>query len=135
MYWSAWPHVAVSGAQENCLSEIARAAGQADGMSVVFVRPDLFVKGVTQAALETAAAQSYSPPPGITYKSDVWRRMTDAEAETLAGLLASAPARQRELFASIAYIDPSDADYPMLRDPVVAALGEERAAVVLAPSI
>lgn len=68
------------------------------------------------------------------HKAVLWRRLTEAEADMLDAALAAHPStRLRRIFEAAQYLDTGDADYPALRDGVVAALGETRAAEVLAP--
>lgn len=76
------------------------------------------------------------PEPALmtkTHKATIWRRLTDEEAEQLDAALSAAPLRLRRIFEAAQYLDTNDPDYPTLRAGVVAALGEERAAEVLAP--
>jgi hypothetical protein len=67
-------------------------------------------------------------------KAELWRRVSDEEAEAMDAALSSAPLRLRRLFQAAQYLDTGDADYPMLRAGIVAAIGEERAVEVLAPT-
>src|SRR5687768_13284028 len=39
-----------------------------------------------------------APQGARTYKADIWRRATDAEAEMIAAALASQPLRKRKIF-------------------------------------
>ncbi len=88
-------------------------------------------------------------PPGFvkvyTRKVDMWVRATDAEADALEAALAAAPARMRQAFASAEWLMHDDRPEPPmlphgnplwapLRAAVVAAVGEEAAARLLAPS-
>lgn len=100
----------------------------------------LWSQAVENAA-EMGAALAFEPPPVAVApilvtrlaKAEIWRRLTDAEADTLDGALAAAPTRLRRIFDAAQYIDAADADYPALRYGIVAALGEARAAEILAP--
>lgn len=84
---------------------------------------------------ETGTASSLPEPPLTRlWKADIWRRTTDAEAEALEAMLATAPVRLRRIFEAAQYLDIDDADYPALRSGIVAVLGEERAAEVLTPT-
>lgn len=85
-------------------------------------------------AVFTAPAEPPAEPFRIIWKADVWRRCSADEAETLDGVLAQAPVRLRRIFEAAQYLDPADPDFPVIRDAVVLALGEARAAEVLAPS-
>lgn len=86
--------------------------------------------------LEPAPGPSDAEIPALTKlpKAELWRRCTDEEAEALADALSQAPLRLQMIFQAAQYLDTTDADYPALRAGVVAALGEERAGVVLAPT-
>ena len=67
-------------------------------------------------------------------KADFWRRVTETEAEAIVFALASAPLRLRMIFEAAPHLDTREADYPALRKKIVAAIGEERAQLVLAPT-
>ena len=83
-----------------------------------------------------------SPPPdvvtiaprAITYKADLYRRVTDKEAEAIEVALAAAPVRQRRLFESAQFIDAADPDTVFLREALVGMFGKDRADVLLASS-
>lgn len=79
-------------------------------------------------------ADAPPPPPARTSKADIWRRCTQAEAESLDGALSDAPAQLRRVFDAAQYIDHGDALFPVLRDAVVAVLGATRADEILAGS-
>jgi hypothetical protein len=72
--------------------------------------------------------------PGITLKSDIWDRATDAEAVTIEAGMAAQSAKLRNFFASITEIHHSHQMYPFLRGLFVDAFGEARADQLLAPS-
>ena len=75
------------------------------------------------------------PAPLVrTYKSDVWRRCTDAEAARLDAALQAAPVRLRRLWDDCTILEHEAADFDELRDGMVAAFGEDRAAELLAAS-
>lgn len=74
------------------------------------------------------------PPMTITYTGDIWRRVTSEEAIVLIEALKQVDPRLQMLFNTVAFLDPVDPDYPTLKSGIVAALGEERALEVLAPS-
>lgn len=84
------------------------------------------------------AVAPYEPPPAPILtriaKADLWRRLTEPEAETLDAALQAAPLRLRRIFEAAQYLDTTDEDYPALRAGIVAALGEARADEVLAPT-
>lgn len=82
-----------------------------------------------------------TPPPappmrGIVWKTDIWRRATDEEAEAMDAALAAAPAKLRRLYNDAQYIEHSADEFPLLRAGIIAALGgnEARADELLAAS-
>lgn len=85
---------------------------------------------------DTGILSDPPPPPVLTKvaKADLWRRLTEPEAETLDAALQAAPLRLRRIFEAAQYLDTADEDYPALRAGIVAALGETRADEVLAPT-
>lgn len=98
-----------------------------DGVLVDFDDADM-----AQAAAD--AQRAVQPLVRITNKADLWRRCSDDEADTLSAALEQAPARLRGIYQDALYLDPADPDYPMIRDAIVSAFGETRAAELLAPS-
>lgn len=84
----------------------------------------------------------FSKPPPVgtenpalrTYKSDVWRRCTDAEAQALDAALAAATAKLRRLWDDCTILEHEAPEWSLLVAGVAAAVGEERAAEILAPS-
>ncbi|MCV9940906.1 hypothetical protein OIU35_31535 [Boseaceae bacterium BT-24-1] len=91
---------------------------------------DLMASGVAIAAFERP------PPPTLTRvsKADLWRRLTDEEAEMVDAKLAASPLRLRRIFQAAQFIDTTDPDYDALRAGVIAVVGKDRAAVVLEPT-
>lgn len=92
-----------------------------------------------EAALATGLTIApYVPPSAPTFtripKAEVWRRLTDEEAEAVDAALQAAPLRLRRVFEAAQFLDTADADYPALRAGVEAALGSTRANEVLAPT-
>jgi hypothetical protein len=73
-------------------------------------------------------------PAAITYKADIWRRCTDAQAEALTGLLGTQSVRQQRLFNDSQHLLHDDPDFLVLRAAVGTFLGEAEAARILAPS-
>ena len=89
----------------------------------------------TQAALDAVLAPSRTPSaPVITYKADIYRRCTDAEAEAIEMALAGAPVRQRRLFESALHLDHSDDAFAFAQEAMVGMFGEKRASELLAAS-
>jgi hypothetical protein len=74
------------------------------------------------------------PPSPILDKADIWRRATDAEAETIVQALGQQSVRKQRLFNDAQYIDLTDPDFADLQQGFVAAFGADRAAQLLAPS-
>lgn len=60
------------------------------------------------------------------FKSDIWRKATDAEAVTIKAGLLQQPVRLQELWQSVSYISTTDELYTALRAGFVAAFGEAR---------
>ncbi len=85
---------------------------------------------------ETIAPYESGPAPNLTRisKADLWRRLTDEEAELLDAALQAAPVRLRRVFEAAQYMDVNDPDYAALRSGIVEALGAVRAEEVLRPT-
>jgi hypothetical protein len=71
---------------------------------------------------------------GITYKADIYRRCTDAEADAIEMALIAAPVRQRRLFESALHLDHSDEAFAFAQEALVGMFGKKRAAELLAAS-
>ena len=78
---------------------------------------------------------------GSTSKSDIWRRATDAEAETIDALLRDpppdlgmSPVKLRRLWDDATSIDHTDPLFETIRAIAVQHFGEERADALLKPS-
>lgn len=90
--------------------------------------------------------QNYDPEAGtitpfpadkgtvLTYKREMWARMTDEEAEILDADLAKQPVRIRRQFEDAQYIDHSDPLFAMMYGAIEGHFGKERADAILAPS-
>lgn len=70
----------------------------------------------------------------FTYKTDIWQRVTDAEAETLDAQLGQAPAKQRRMWDDAQSVEHSSDYYFVLREQMISEFGESRTDEVLAPS-
>lgn len=105
-------------------------ARQADGGFNVEAPDDL------EAALKAdhPTAPLPSAGPVITYKADIYRRCTDAEADAIEMALAAAPVRQRRLFESAMYLDHSDEAFAFIQEALVGMFGQKRADELLAAS-
>jgi hypothetical protein len=77
--------------------------------------------------------------PRVLSKAELWRRMSGEEVSAVyAAQSAITPDdpdmfRLRMIFEAVTTLVTTDADYPALREFLVAILGEERADVVLTP--
>lgn len=82
--------------------------------------------------------QQTAPPAiklaGRIFKSDMWRRATESEAETIKAGLALRSVREQEIFATSSYISTDDPLFIPLMAGFVAAFGQTRANELLAPS-
>ncbi|HWL80942.1 MAG TPA: hypothetical protein VNR89_08315 [Roseomonas sp.] len=94
---------------------------------------DLYADGVFSPAPPPAPSADPAAPV-ITYKADVWRRCTEAEAETLRALINGASAKQQGLWNDSTYLDVADPDFDFVRQAAIGAFGKDRAAELLAPS-
>ena len=72
--------------------------------------------------------------PTRVYKSQVWLRATDEEADEIEAALKAAPARLRGLWNDSMYFDVTDPLFGQIKGPFVAAFGEERTAYLLEPA-
>lgn len=86
------------------------------------------------AAVEPSAYVAPVPPPAKTYKADVWRRATDAEAETIAAVLSQQTVRKQRLFNDADYLNHADPEFVELKAGFVQVFGQARADELLAPS-
>lgn len=71
--------------------------------------------------------------PSRTYKSAMFRRMTDEEFALYEQIRAGFPPRLAALFDAVEYLSSDDEFWPPLVDAANQAYGEERAAEILAP--
>jgi hypothetical protein len=69
-----------------------------------------------------------------TYKADIWRRATDAEAATIDAQINAQPIRLRNLFRDCDHLDHADPYFIGLKEGFVEAFGQGRADELLAPS-
>lgn len=73
-------------------------------------------------------------PVTIVYQVDLWTRMTNPEAEAVLDQMAEQPARIRRIFESANSYRSDHELWPLLVEIATTLFGEERAAVILAPS-
>lgn len=98
--------------------------------------------GVLRAAYDAWIAQGNTPtpytvqptPPAPTVWGDVFRRMTDAEADTFDTLVKTKTKRFQWLVQKTQYIDRNDPLFTTLDAAFAAAFGRTRADELLAPS-
>jgi hypothetical protein len=87
---------------------------------------------------EWVVAYVDAPPPAPLRcqiaKADIWRRATDAEAERMDAALNAAPVRLRRAYDAAQFIASDDEWFGELRAGIAAAVGEKRAAELLAPT-
>ena len=75
-----------------------------------------------------------APTATITYMSDLWRRATDEESVVIESIIASLPAKQRNLLNSVTYLDHSDPQFPDIIAALSQAFSADRANELLAGS-
>lgn len=93
------------------------------------------IEPVPEPTPDPSAPELPDPPPlSRLSKAELWRRLTEEEAELLGAALSAAPTRLRRIFEAAAYLDANDPDYPALKQGIVAALGDARANEVLLPN-
>jgi hypothetical protein len=87
---------------------------------------------------ESGVTVNVMPPQVVssaeTWKSDFWLRASETEAVTLEQMLAAAPARMRGVFNGVQSLQHSSPLFASLYADISAALGDEVAARLLAPS-
>jgi len=81
---------------------------------------------------ETGALSEPPPPPRTIYKADIFRRATEAEAETITEILGQQSVRLQQIWANALYISTNDDFYPMIETAFGAAFGAARASQLLA---
>lgn len=73
--------------------------------------------------------------PSRTFKADIWRRATDAEASTIDTQINAQPVKLRNLFRDCDFLSHADPYFAALKDGFVQAFGQARADELLAPSV
>jgi hypothetical protein len=99
-------------------------------MSLV-MKPDGSVIDVSDAEL---ALGPVPPSPSITYKADIWRRATDAEAATIVAVLGQQSLRKQRLFNDATVLGHADPEFTELKAGFIQAFGAARADQLLAAS-
>ncbi len=77
------------------------------------------------------------PQPPAAYrisKADMWRRMSDDEADILKAVLSETSVRMQEIYNGAPYISSDDELFPTLYAGIQGALSTARADAILAPS-
>lgn len=82
---------------------------------------------------------SFAPPVGVTpvvvvFAVDLWTRLTEDEAEEVAGAMSLHSLRVRKIFESANSYRSDHELWPLLKQVASDVLGAERSAVILAPS-
>jgi len=72
--------------------------------------------------------------PPRTYKADIWRRASEAEAEAIDAMLAAQPVRLRRLWEDSEYLAHTDELWSLVRSAATHAFGQTRADELLAAS-
>lgn len=107
-----------------------------EGVGEEEVGPDV-LPGMIRAADGTYGDPEPAPQPAksvITYKADLYRRCSEAEAEAIEMALMAASVRDRRLFETAQYLNSTDPDFDGLRQAMAAMFGQERADELLAAS-
>lgn len=73
-------------------------------------------------------------PPGITYKADVWRRVTDTQAAILDTELTKLNVRSRRMWDDATYLSHDADEFQLLYQTMTTAFGKSEADRILAPS-
>lgn len=120
------------------MQAVATAAGNPTVSARWYRDGRLYLQGVSQEALERAAAlvQGLPVPPasGTLWKSDFVLRLSPGEADRCAAMLNDASSQMALFFDSVASFEASHPLYPMLRAALATEFGEARTAELLAPS-
>jgi hypothetical protein len=70
----------------------------------------------------------------ITYKADIWRRVTEDEAETLYNAIEALPIKDKMVFKEASYLDHFHEEFSLVENNMITLFGETRTAELLAPS-
>ncbi len=131
---------------------MSRVAVVKDGVvvNVIEAGPDFRLPGFTLVASDVAGvgwlydgkafkAPTPAPPPSvetppITYKADVWRRATEAQAAVIDTELQKLDVRRRRMWDDSMYLDHSDELVAFFRTMLTQTFGATEANRILAPS-
>lgn len=89
---------------------------------------------IEQQRLEQEAQEQAEIAQRFTYKTDIWQRVTEEEAEVLDAALNAAPAKQRRMWDDSLSVEHSSDYYVLLKAQMVGVFGEARTDEILAPS-
>lgn len=101
---------------------------------------DIMIDGVLVTATPEQEAEILEaqkafdlPPTSYTIpKTLPWRRMTEAEAETMETAMRGASAKLRQIYAAATELNTADEFWPVLEQLLASQFGEERASELLA---
>lgn len=83
-------------------------------------------------------AEPPAPEPVVnedfTFKTDIWMRCTDDEAERLDGVLQTTNVRQRRMWDDCQTVEHKSDLFNLLTEQMTATFGAERTVLLLAPS-
>ena len=91
---------------------------------------DAYIDGVVVKAIPPVI----SPSPAKTYKADIWRCATDAEAAIIDAQINAHPIKLRNLFRDCDRLSHADPYFIQLKAGFVAVFGQSRTDELLAPS-
>lgn len=124
------------------LVSVTLAAGEVlngeSGPAIWQLGPEASVAFIAQAAKAGTPIAPFSSPSvaavTIVYRSDLFRRCTDDEADKIDAALDQTSTRMRNLFASVQVFRSDAPEWQLLHDTAVSLFGADRAAVLLASS-
>lgn len=91
--------------------------------------------GIEEKWLYDAVSGLFSAPPippRVVYKADIWRRASEAEAETMDAMLNSQPVRLRRMWEDAVHLQSNDELFATIEAALTSAFGSERASELLA---
>lgn len=84
--------------------------------------------------IEPYQPEAEPEPVTIVYPADLWRRVTNDEADVIAEAMQEQPLRLRKIFETAQVYRSDDELWPLLYGMAVQLFGEARASEILAPS-
>lgn len=70
----------------------------------------------------------------ITYKADIWRRVTESEAQTLYNAIENLPIKDKMIFKEASYLNHFHEEFNLVQSKMIELFGESRTSELLAPS-